>query len=602
MIGWLRRLRLARRGNIAMMVALLAVPMIGMVAIAVDGARAWLLRSRMSTALDAAALVGARNLYTASGARDADVGAIFWANMGMRSTNYDPAQAVGKAWQSFMGANIILQTPETVDERTFRLTARAVLPTTFARVIGYNNFDFTLRSTSRRAEMGMELALVLDITGSMDTGCSTPSDRTATGCGVTTVPRDPNTQVTARSSNMDLLRLAAADLVNILYGTRETVDNFWVSVVPYSSTINLGPQRVNWLTAEAQSTLAADFSPTTWRGCVEARAGYTGAPTDGDRSDASPFTAPFRPFYYRSTLGVYTLLGARMPGDNDWARKLWTPTTVGGDAITENWQLWRGNYQVGPNVGCPLTPVLPLTASKTTVLDTIQSLRPSFRGGTMANVGLQGGWFTLSPNWRQAWGLTPPAAFPGGLPLDYRTRNMRKVIVMMTDGANNWFDSPNGFPGACSETSVNTSSFPTAAAGFTAPGPSQPVRPVACPSNSNSVQVAAGGPAIANNADYTGYGRLAERRLGSTITSSALAQTEINSRMSTLCTNIKAQGITIYTVILDTSGSTTNAATRTLYEGCASSSAHYFFVSAPNQLRPAFQQIGTQLANLRLIQ
>ena len=46
--------RLGRRGNIAMLVALLAVPLVGMVGIATDGARAWLLRSRLHTALDAA--------------------------------------------------------------------------------------------------------------------------------------------------------------------------------------------------------------------------------------------------------------------------------------------------------------------------------------------------------------------------------------------------------------------------------------------------------------------------------------------------------------------------------------------------------------------
>ena len=80
------------------------------------------------------------------------------------------------------------------------------------------------------------------------------------------------------------------------------------------------------------------------------------------------------------------------------------------------------------------------------------------------------------------------------------------------------------------------------------------------------------------------------------------AQTEINSRMSTLCTTIKNRGILIYTVVLDTSGGTTNEATRTLYQGCASAADTYFFVSAADQLRPAFQTIATQLANLRLSQ
>jgi len=48
-------------------------------------------------------------------------------------------------------------------------------------------------------------------------------------------------------------------------------------------------------------------------------------------------------------------------------------------------------------------------------------------------------------------------------------------------------------------------------------------------------------------------------------------------------------------------GASIDAATRTLYENCASTASNYFLVSSPDQLRPAFQQIGTQLANLRLL-
>ena len=597
--------RLGRRGNVALVVALVAVPLLAVIGIAVDGVRAWLLQSRLNTALDAAALAGARNINATSATRDAEVAAMFWTNMGMRDPTYSASRATAQSWRSFMDASVRLQSMVAVDESTFEVRATASLPTTFARVIGRNDLAMEKSARAKRADLGMELALVLDITGSMDTNCTTPGDRTASACGVTTVPRAPGTTVTTRNSNIDLLRVAAADMVNILYGNRDTVPNLWVSVVPYTTTVNIGPARRSWLSAQSQATLDGNFTPTTWRGCVEARVGYSGAPADGDRNDYTPAEAPFQPFYYRSTLGQYTRSGSRMPGDNDWARKLWTATTVGGDAITENWQSWRGNYQVGPNVGCPQTPILPLTISKTTVLDTIQGLRSTFRGGTMANMGLLAGWFTLSPRWRATWALgAAPAGQATALPLDYNARNMRKAIVLMTDGANNWFDSPYGFPGACTETTASTSSYPTAAAGFSAPGPAQAIRPVACPSSSqtSSVVAANGAPPIANNADYTGYGRLAERRLGNSVTTNAQAQTEINNRMSTLCTTIKARGILIYTVVLDTSGSATNSETRTLYQGCASAADNYFFVSAADQLRPAFQAIGSQLANLRLSQ
>lgn len=592
---------LGRRGNIALLTALLAVPLVGLVGIATDGARAWLLKSRMHTALDAAALAGARNINLPAGQRDAEVAAMFWANYGMHDTGFTAAGATGRPWRGFLDARTTLDPPVNLDTLTIQVSARAVLGTTFATVLGFNDMAVAASAQARRADIGMELALALDVTGSMDTNCGTPSDRTATSCGITSVPRVPGTDVASRSNNMDLLRLAAADLVNILYGTRQSVPNLWVSVVPYSTTVNLGPGRQTWLTTDSAANLTGDFAPTTWRGCVEARVGYAGAPADGDRNDYAPREVPFRPFRYASTLGQYALAGAAVPGDNDWARKLWTPTTTGGNAITENWQLWRGNYQVGPNVGCPQVPLLPLTAAKTTVLDSIQALRPTFRGGTMGNLGLQASWFALSPRWRDSWALGPaPPGQSTALPLDYGTRYMRKVIVMMTDGTNQWFDAPNGFPGACTETGTSLVSYPSGAG---APGPAQAMRPVGCPAANQlaNVQTAAGAPVIANNADYTGYGRLRDGRLGAAVASNALAQTEINTRMAALCATIKGKGITIYTVVLDTSGGSTSAATRALYENCASVPENYFFVSQPAGLRTTFQQIGTQLANLRIL-
>ncbi|WP_165838819.1 vWA domain-containing protein [Roseicella frigidaeris] len=591
---------LGRRGSIALMAALLALPLVGLVGLATDGARAWLLRSRLHTALDAAALAGARNINLQVAQRDAEVAGMFWTNFGVADSGFTAAQATGHAWRGFLDAMTTLDPPVAVDASTMQVSAHAVLDTTFTRVLGIPSVHVAVSAQAKRADLGMELSLVLDVTGSMDTNCSTPSDRTASSCGVTTVPREPGTTTASRNNNMDLLRLAAADLINILYGSRETVSNLWVSIVPFTTTVNLGPNRRDWLGGSAASSLDSDFSPTSWRGCVEARVGYDGAPDDGDRRDYTPSEVPFRPFLYKSTLGLYTLNGAAVPGDNDWARKLWNATTSGDNAITEDWYLYRGNYQVGPNVGCPATVVLPLTAKKTTVLDTIQSLRPSSRGGTMGNLGLQAGWFTLSPRWRGAWALgAAPAGQATALPLDYNAPYMRKVIVMMTDGTNQWYDTPYGFPGACTETTKSTASYPTSPA----PGPAQAVRPIACPAANQvgSVTAASGAPAITNNADYTGYGRLKDGRLGTGVTNNSQAQTEINNRVAALCAAIKSAGITIYTVVLDTSGSSTSAATRTLYQGCATTPQHYVFVSQPTDLRTAFQQIGTQLANLRLV-
>ncbi len=611
-------MRWNRRGNIAIITALMAIPMVGMVGIATDGTRAWLLRSRLLTALDAAALAGARNINLPPAQRDNEVRSMFWTNyrpLGLPALS--PPPGAGQPTIGYLDAVTTLDEPAVVDANTLRVSATARLPTTFSRVLGIDELTVRGSAVVRRADLGMEVALVLDVTGSMDTNCTTPSNRTTADCGVTPVPRAPGQTVTARNNNMDLLRVAAADLVNILYGDRDTVTGLWVSVVPYTTAVNVGPSRTSWLTAEAQANLGAMYQPTTWRGCVESRVGLAGQPANGDQRDYTPAEVPFQPFYFRSTLGLYRLNGVVVPGDNDWDRKLWNASTTGGNAITEDWQYWRGNNNVGPNLGCPQTPMLPLTASKTTVLDTIQSLRPTFRSGTAASAGLQMGWAALSPRWRSTWNLGPP---PSGqstsLPLDYNTRFIRKVLVMMTDGQNSLHDGATGYPGACASTSVSTASTPGSGAGFPPPGPAMPHQPIACPSsaaagtNAANIVAAPGAPVILNNTDYTGYGRLQERRLGAGVTTIAQAATEINNRMEALCTAMKSasgvpgatEDIIIYSVVLDTSGTAVNTATRQLYERCATSPQNFFLVTRPDQLRPAFQQIGTQLANLRIVQ
>jgi hypothetical protein len=573
-----RRLLGDRRGSVAIMIALAALPLMLAMGVAVDGMRAWLVRSRLVTAIDAAALAGGRNLNLAAATRDAEVQGMFWTNF--QKTGVDPADPT--RWLGFMGASApqpsICARPSCVDvdSNTIRVSNTARLPTTFMRLskaFGGPDLDtVTLRwtSDSRRADLGMELALVLDVTGSMG------SNQTPSAFG----------SASNNGTNIDALRLAAGDLISILYGSNESLGNLWVSVVPYTTTVNIGTGNSSWLAAGQRDF--GRFAPRSWLGCVEAR--HLGG---NDQNDATPTAAPFNAFFNASTLGKYTVTatGAAVPGDNDWAASL-----TGSNAITEQYQDVRENYNAGPNTACPATPILPLTASKTTVLNTIAAVRSTFKGGTMHNVGLQAGWFTLSPNWRGLWGN--PA-----LPLAYGTQFMQKVVVLMTDGVANWNDWNGGAPGTCSETTVTTTAKP---AGTPA------LHPLACPANGTTTttyprntSAAAGAPPLNDgtaslnpNGDYSGYGRPLENRLAiATPLTIARMTTQLNTRMTNLCAAMKQQGILIYTITFNLTDSTTQA----LFRSCASSAERYF--NSPDQatLRSAFQQIGTQLANLRLL-
>ncbi|MCC7426688.1 MAG: pilus assembly protein [Alphaproteobacteria bacterium] len=501
----------SRRGTIAMTAGLLAIPVMITVGMGVDLARVFYVRSRLINAVDAGALAGAREITSPT--RDNQVRSFFWANFDMTAPN----STIGVLNSSVISLTV---TPNA-DNSNLRVRGEARVPLVFMPIVGIGTWDVAAEAVARRAERQMELALVLDITGSMATG-----------------------------NRIGALRDAATDLVDIVFGPEAVSTNLRVSVVPYTATVNLGPTRSAWLGGGVDYTQYQN-SPFGWKGCVEAR--HTGG---NDMNDAPPAVAPFTPFLWRSTSTTNYMTPAparRITGDNEWQ-----PNT-----ITEQNQHTLGNRARGPNLGCGL-PVLPLTDTKANAQNLIAQFVPTYRGGTMANLGLQAGWFTISPNWRGLWG--DPAR-----PFDYNANFTDKVVVLMTDGNNEWYDWPG-------ESATGLSG-----------APGQYWDPQA--NNGNGATRTFNG-----DADYTAYGRLLENRLGLAANTRANATTEINRRMGLLCDAMKRQGIIMYTITF----ANNNAATQNLYRACASQASFYFNSPSDSDLRNAFREIGRQLANLRL--
>jgi hypothetical protein len=229
-------------------------------------------------------------------------------------------------------------------------------------------------------------------------------------------------------------------------------------------------------------------------------------------------------------------------GDNQWG-------TGASPAVNEDYN--AGNNAYGPNLGCGPA-ITSLQPYKSKALAAIDEMQPWSRGGTMANLGLAWGWRVLSPDWRGMWGGDTPASYP----LDYNSALVDKVVVLLTDGTNEWYDwdGTGGRAPGC--------------AGFGT-----------CP--------------VPSDADYTAYGRLAEGRIS---TNKGAATTEINTRMSALCTAMKAKGIIIYTIVVEV----TNTTTQTLYSNCATKPEFAFIAPTATDLTVIFREIATQLTNLRL--
>jgi hypothetical protein len=524
-----------------------------------------------------------------------------------------------------------------LSDTRIQVSGAAVVPTTLFSIIDRRTTTVSDSAIAQRQGIGLELALVLDVTGSL---------------GIT---------------NMVAVRNAATDLVNILYGPNERQPDLWVSVVPYTATVNIGRDRETWL--EPGSLNPADFLPTVWRGCVEARAGAGRYAFDADQDDTPPSVMRFRPHYWPSNRTRYShpldttnpllinfaavLTNAqnlpRNRGDNAWIPTRIPPVPMVPTSFDHPWwntdplvpagQVWepnpenpdsdavqdaRGNFARGPNLGCPRA-VLPLTRDRTPILEQIAALRHTHRGGTMANLGLQLGWGTLSPRWRADWNLNE---FRDGqqLPLDYNTRNMRKAIVLMTDGNNEWYDWPEGAPGDCRWNSANGNpayGVPNSIPCTDAAAPlnraqtlailnrlplREPVNLAAVNTTDNEANWAVGGDFMRTapaDADQTAYGRLRTNRMGVANATIGTARTDpvngIDARMVRLCQAVQAndRNITVYTI---TFGAAPNASTRALYEACASTPGNYFHAPTQAVLAQVFQTIAGQLANLRLLE
>jgi Flp pilus assembly protein TadG len=71
---------------------------------------------------------------------------------------------------------------------------------------------------------------------------------------------------------------------------------------------------------------------------------------------------------------------------------------------------------------------------------------------------------------------------------------------------------------------------------------------------------------------------------------------QVDERMKKACTNVKAAGITVYTIHVNTDGDPTS----TVLQNCATDSSKFFTVTSASQIGTVFTQIGTNLSKLRI--
>ncbi len=144
----MRKFLADRKGAFAIQFALMVVPLTVCTGLAVDGGRAFLARYELASALDAAALaVGS----TTDAGADLDAIAQTWVEKNFRTPHQGPIA-------------LTLTTTGPV----ITLQGTAVIDTYFMPLVGQDSVTVSAESEVRRGGNSVEVALALDITGSMD--------------------------------------------------------------------------------------------------------------------------------------------------------------------------------------------------------------------------------------------------------------------------------------------------------------------------------------------------------------------------------------------------------------------------------------------------
>jgi Flp pilus assembly protein TadG len=224
--------RRAERGNVAIMFAIAIVPILGLVGAAVDYSRANSARTSMQAALDATALMISRE---AAGLSEEQI--------------KTRAQAYFDSLYNHSDASIapldIQYTPNSGNGATVAVNTSGSIQTAFMKVAGFPTISFGSSASTTWGAARLRVALVLDTTGSM-----------------------------ADAGKIASLKTATKDLLAQLQAVESKPGDVYVSIIPFSKNVNLGGTTnysaswIDWTDWEAEpavlDTSKSGSKPSNW--------------------------------------------------------------------------------------------------------------------------------------------------------------------------------------------------------------------------------------------------------------------------------------------------------------------------------------------------
>jgi Flp pilus assembly protein TadG len=179
------------KGNVAMLFALACLVIFPLVGFAIDFSRTIVDKHKLQMMTDSAVLAAAHDAHMTSAEREAVI----------ESYINHLEEELGRE---------ILYTVEQDDEGLVSLTTQLRVDTTISKIMGKDYIDVSVRSDAIEGGADIEVAMILDITGSMS------------------------------GSRITALKEAATDLVNTVVAEQQTPYYSKASLVPYSVAVNVG--------------------------------------------------------------------------------------------------------------------------------------------------------------------------------------------------------------------------------------------------------------------------------------------------------------------------------------------------------------------------
>lgn len=310
----LRGLRSDERGNVAVTFGFVMVPVIGLTGATIDYSRATSTRELLNAAVDAAALMAAR-----------DAAKLTDTEIRSRINKWIASNLHGESASGFTGATIAIDRTA----RTIAIEAELSIDTSLTRVIGQDVMKVRSKSQSTWGTNTIELALALDNTGSMSS-----------------------------SGKMTALKTASLNLIDIMKDATTETGQIKISVVPFATQIKIATafKDAAWLRFDQQKcstskgvTTCTTITKATWAGCVSDR----DQPNDvkDNQSVLTYDTLYPADFCAQSTLAQIQPLTA------DW--------DVLKSAINSMTPVGNTNVTIGANWGmATLTPGVPFTEAR----------------------------------------------------------------------------------------------------------------------------------------------------------------------------------------------------------------------------------------------